>query len=78
VVSKVGPAYLNRRITNLFVFDSMTRILLALCASVIALNSVSCCCTGESEAPPLRPLTKFNEIETTTPAPAPVQVHAEK
>jgi len=56
----------------------MIRSLLALCASAIALISVSCCCTGESSAPPLRPLPKFHEIETVTPAPVPVQVHAEK
>ena len=47
----------------------MIRIFSAFCASAIALISVSCCCTGESEAPRLRPLTKFKEIETVTPAP---------
>jgi len=54
----------------------MIRILLALCASAIALTSVSCCCTGESEAPKLRKLPKFREIEAATPAPP--QVHYEK
>ncbi len=54
----------------------MIRILIASCASAIALISVSCCCTGESSAPPLRPLPKFHEIEIATPAP--VEVHAEK
>ncbi len=60
----------------------MIRILLALCASAIALTSVSCCCTGESEAPRLRPLPKFKEIEAATPAPqlpqAPPVVRHEK
>ena len=54
----------------------MIRILLALCTSSIALISVSCCCTGEAGAPPQRPLQKFHEIETATPAP--MEVHAEK
>lgn len=51
----------------------MIRILLALCASVIALTSVSCCCSGESEAPKLRKLPKFREIEAATPAPPEVR-----
>jgi len=63
----------------------MIRPLLAICASAIALISVSCCCTGESEAPRLRPLPKFKEIEAApavapTPLTHPVlpKVHHEK
>jgi len=52
----------------------MIRILLALCASAFALTAVSCCCTGESEAPRLRPLPKFKEIEAA-PAPQPIVRH---
>jgi len=48
----------------------MTRILAALVASVFALLTVSCCCTGEAKPPGLRSLPKFREIETA-PAPAP-------
>lgn len=44
----------------------MTRILLALGASIAALISASCCCTSEAKPPKLRPLPKFQEIETTT------------
>lgn len=50
----------------------MIRIFLALCASAVAFISVSCCCTGESEAPKLRKLPQFREIEAApqvTPAP---------
>jgi hypothetical protein len=54
----------------------MIRIIFALCTAAFALVSVSCCCTGESGAPRLRPLTKFKEIETV--APAPVEVIYEK
>lgn len=47
----------------------MIRIVTALVASVFALLSTSCfCCTGEPKAPGLRPLPKFQEIQT---APAP-------
>lgn len=52
----------------------MIRIIIALSASVFALLSASCCCTGEVGAPGLRPLPQFQEIET---APAP-QIHASK
>ncbi len=44
----------------------MIRILTALVASVFALLSASCCCTGEPKAPGLRPLPQFQEIQTTT------------
>ncbi len=44
----------------------MIRILTAIVASVIALLATSCCCTGEAKPPGLRPLTQFQEIETTT------------
>lgn len=54
----------------------MIRILIALCASSIALMSVSCCCTSESSARKLRPLPKFREIQTVTPAQ--VEVRNEK
>jgi hypothetical protein len=47
-------------------FQSMTRILLVLGAATAALFSSSCCCTSEAEAPSLRPLPQFREIETTT------------
>jgi len=57
----------------------MIRTLFALCASAIALISVSCCCTGESAAPKLRPLPKFREIEAAPQvAPAPPVVRHEK
>lgn len=52
----------------------MIRIAFGFVAAVVALVSVSCCCTGESKAPPLPALPKFQEIEA---APAP-QVHYEK
>lgn len=52
----------------------MIRILSALTASVFALLSVSCCCTGEAKPPGLRPLPQFQEIQS---APAP-QVEATK
>jgi hypothetical protein len=52
--------------TNPLFFDSMIRIISSFCLATIALISVSCCCTGEAGAPPLRPLTKFREIETTS------------
>ncbi len=38
------------------------RILAAACASAFALISASCCCTGEPEAPELRPLPQFQEM----------------
>lgn len=44
----------------------MIRIITALVASVFALLSASCCCTGEPKAPGLRPLPQFQEIQTTT------------
>ncbi|MEO5715326.1 MAG: hypothetical protein ABIT37_17745 [Luteolibacter sp.] len=44
----------------------MIRILTALVASVFALLSASCCCTGEPQAPGLRPLPQFQEIQSTT------------
>jgi hypothetical protein len=43
----------------------MIRSVTALAVSAIALISASCCCTGEPEAPPLRPLPQFQEIQTT-------------
>jgi hypothetical protein len=43
----------------------MIRILSALLASAFVLTAASCCCTGEPKAPRLRPLPKFQEIETT-------------
>ncbi|MEI8039376.1 MAG: hypothetical protein WCJ14_13395 [Verrucomicrobiota bacterium] len=49
----------------------MIRILSALVISVFALLAASCCCTGESKAPGLRPLPRFKEIPTIS-APAPV------
>ena len=48
----------------------MIRILSALVASVFALLTVSCCCTGEAKPPGLRKLPKFREIE---PAQAPAE-----
>ncbi len=54
----------------------MIRILTALVASVFALLSVSCCCTGEPKAPGLRPLPQFQEIQTT-PGPQ-VDYHSSK
>jgi hypothetical protein len=52
----------------------MIRIVTALVASVFALLSASCCCTGEPKAPGLRPLPQFQEIQT---APEP-EVHYSK
>ena len=46
----------------------MIRIATLLAASVFALLAASCCCTGESKPPGLRPLPQFQEIQ---PAPAP-------
>jgi hypothetical protein len=54
----------------------MIRILFGTMAAVVALVSASCCCTGESGAPPLPPAPQFQEIQAA-PAPAP-QVHYEK
>lgn len=54
----------------------MIRILSAIVASVFALLSASCCCTGEAKPPGLRPLPQFQEIQSA-PAPAP-EVHYEK
>ena len=56
----------------------MTRLLTATLASVFAFLAASCCCTGETKAPRLRTLPKFQEIESAS-APAPeVQVQATK
>lgn len=41
----------------------MLRSIAAVCVSAFALLSVSCCCTGEPKAKPLRPLPAFKEIE---------------
>jgi hypothetical protein len=54
----------------------MIRILSAIAASVFALLSASCCCTGEAKPPGLRPLPQFQEIESAQ-APAP-EVRYEK
>lgn len=54
----------------------MIRILSALVASVFALLAASCCCTGETKPPRLRPLPRFQEIPAA-PAPAP-EVHYTK
>jgi hypothetical protein len=48
----------------------MTRILTALVASVFALLTAACCCTGEAKPPGLRAMPKFQEIEAA-PAQAP-------
>ncbi len=45
------------------------RILAAACVSAFAFLSVSCCCTGEPAAPPLRDMPQFQEM----PAAAPVE-----
>jgi len=42
----------------------MIRIFTALIASVFALLSAACCCTGEVKAPGLRPLPQFKEIQS--------------
>jgi len=47
----------------------MIRILLATGASVFALLTVSCCCTGEPKPPGLRSLPKFQEIPAAPAAP---------
>jgi hypothetical protein len=52
--------------------SSMTRIVFALAAVATALVSASCCCTGEAEAPKLKPLPQFQEIPTQS-APAEVE-----
>lgn len=57
-------------------FDSMIRIISALVASVFAMLTASCCCTGEAKPPGLRPLPQFKEIGSAE-APAP-EVHYEK
>ncbi len=42
----------------------MIRLLLAISASAIAILATSCgCCTSDAEAPPLRPLPQFREIQ---------------
>ena len=51
----------------------MIRILTALVASVFALLTAACCCTGETKPPGLRSLPEFQEIESA-PAPAPEAV----
>ncbi|MFT4175438.1 MAG: hypothetical protein QM627_02170 [Luteolibacter sp.] len=53
----------------------MIRILSAVLASAIAMFSVSCCCTSEVKPPRLRPLPKFQEVETS---PAPVEIEPTK
>jgi hypothetical protein len=40
----------------------MFRVLAALAVSAFALLSASCCCTGEPEANPLRPIPQFQEV----------------
>lgn len=40
----------------------MIRLLAILCASAFPFFSASCCCTGEQEAPGLRPLPQFQEL----------------
>ncbi len=45
----------------------MIRILLATGASVFALFSASCCCTGEPKPPGLRSLPQFQEIPAAAP-----------
>ncbi len=52
----------------------MIRTLSALVVSVFALLAASCCCTSEVKPPGLRPLPRFQEIQT---APAP-EVHYAK
>lgn len=54
----------------------MIRIATALVASVFALLTASCCCTGEAKPPKLRPLPQFQEIQPAQ-APAP-EVRYEK
>jgi len=46
----------------------MTRILTALVASVFALLTAACCCTGEAKPPGLRAMPKFQEIEAAPAA----------
>jgi hypothetical protein len=41
---------------------AMFRVLAAVCVSAFAVLSASCCCTGEPEANPLRPLPQFQEV----------------
>jgi hypothetical protein len=40
----------------------MLRVISALAVSAFALLAASCCCTGEPEAKPLRPLPHFQEV----------------
>jgi len=40
----------------------MFRVIATVCLSAFALVSVSCCCTGEPKAKPLRPLPQFQEV----------------
>lgn len=40
----------------------MIRTFLLLSASLVALVSASCCCTGEPKAPKLSKLPKFQEV----------------
>ena len=56
----------------------MIRILSALVASVFALLTAACCCTGEANPPGLRKLPKFREIEQAQPAPVYHEVRHEK
>ncbi len=52
----------------------MTRLLLAIPVCAIAVLASSCgCCTSDSEAPPLRPLPQFQQIQS-----APVEVEYSK
>ncbi|QJE97031.1 hypothetical protein [Luteolibacter luteus] len=41
----------------------MFRVIASVCLSAFALISVSCCCTGEPKAAPLRPLPQFQEVQ---------------
>jgi hypothetical protein len=40
----------------------MIRTILSLVTAALALAAASCCCTSDTEAPPLRPLPKFLEM----------------
>jgi hypothetical protein len=40
----------------------MIRIILSLVTAAFAFVAASCCCTSDSEAPPLRPLPQFQEM----------------
>lgn len=45
----------------------MIRIASALLIASFGFLAASCCCTSDSEAPPLRPLPKFREIGQPEP-----------